>query len=115
MFIKIGQRILNAAQIVEVEIHPAREEKAVSSYEEAAEYDFPEDNFIHAAPIRVEITTTAIVESAIQESYGSEHSVGTSKAHTIHLFGEEAELFLAALPVYEPALEPGTADREVQR
>lgn len=89
MYIKVGNRIINAAQIAEVEIRQAHE-----TYWDGGE-EFP------AMPLRVYITTTAIIEVALQESFGSEHCVGASKAHQIRLDGEEAELFLAALPVYE--------------
>lgn len=88
MFLRINDRIINAAQIVEVEIYEARE----------AHWDGGEH--MSAAPFRVRITTTAF------EGGGEDPESGWMlRPRTIVFDGGEAELFLAALPVYTPAFE----------
>lgn len=77
----------------------------MTSYEEAAEHDFPEGNIIFAAPLRVEITTSAIVSHYDDGGDFPERSQHYFHPYTIKLYGEEAELFLAALPAYEPVME----------
>jgi hypothetical protein len=87
MFVKVGRRILNTDQIVEVIVSPPEE----------AHTD-EEGDFIDSMPLAVDIYFCA--------NYGgfSEDS-GFMRMHKVHLAFEEAELFLAALPVYTPALE----------
>lgn len=80
MNIKVGNRTINAAQIVETKTHEVSE------------------------GLRVDIVTTAVGYRTVRNEKDGTFSVVPS-AHTIHLFGEEAELFLEAYPAYEPVRE----------
>ncbi len=82
MFLKIGTKILNTDNFIDAdvyepgeELHPHRDE--------------------HTDTLTVVITTTA-TETAKD---------GAVRARRIWLEGEDADLFLAALPVYSPVLE----------
>lgn len=94
MFLRIKDRIFNTDHIVEVDVAPAQE-RHMDEYGES----FP------ARPLSVAITTTATVSTYNDggDYPGSAHNI--IHALEIVLYDEEAELFLAALAVYEPALE----------
>lgn len=80
MNIKLGDRTINAAQIVETQTREVSD------------------------GIRVDIVTTATgFRTTKSEEDGTLALIPA--AHKIVLFGEEAELFLEAYPVYEVARE----------
>lgn len=75
MFLRIKDRVINSGHIVEARIIQSGTER-----------------------MRVEIVTTATDWIPLNTEV-------TINPYTIRLSGEEAELFLAALPVYEPVVE----------
>lgn len=83
MNIKIGDRIINAAQIVETRVHEVSEGR------------------------RVDIVTTATGCRTTGSQVAGAYTV-VPTPHTIFLYGEDAELFLEAYPVYEPVMESET-------
>ncbi len=82
MFLKVGRKLINTDNLVDADVYEPGE--ALSPYGDG-----------HADALTVVITTTA-VETAED---------GTLGARRIVLEGEDADLFLEALPVYAPVLE----------
>lgn len=82
MYIKIGRRILNTDNLVDAELYEAGE--PLSPY--VAEY----------AESRTVVLHMASVERDRDDDLAP---------RTIWLYGEDADRFLEALPVYEPVME----------
>ncbi len=82
MFLRIGSKIINTDNFTDADVYEPGEE--LTPHREG-----------HANKLTVVITTTA-VETA---------EGGTLGARRIWLEGEDADLFLEALPVYTPVLE----------
>ncbi len=82
MYLKIGRKILNTENITDADVYEPGEE--LSPHGDG-----------HADALTVVITTTAVESS----------EDGTLGARRIVLEGEDADLFLEALPVYAPVLE----------
>ncbi len=82
MFLKVGQKIINTDNLVDADVYEPGEE--LSPHGEG-----------YADTLTVVITITA-VETAED---------GTLGARRIWLEGEDADLFLEALPVYAPVLD----------
>ncbi len=99
MFVKVSDtRIVPISSIVDIRISPATEERAEwidESFEDGGRKDT-----VPARPISVEIVTTA--QESRHDDGGDHPEFRHTDFHpyTIRLVGEEAELSLAALPVY---------------
>ncbi len=85
MFLKVGNKILNTNNIVDADVYEPGE--SLSPHQEG-----------HADALTVVITTTA---TETDED-------GATRARRIWLEGDDADLFLEALPVYSPVLEHGS-------
>lgn len=83
MFLKVGQKLINTDNLVDADVFEPDE--PLSPHGEG-----------RAETLTVVITTTA-VETAVD---------GLPRARRIWLEGEDADLFLEALPVYAPVLDP---------
>lgn len=94
MYIRIGNRIINADHIVEVWVSPGS----------PARQDEETGEALQATPVSVEIATTA-VHGDYDDGDIPRSAHYWLRPHTIALTGDEAEMFLAALPVYEPGRE----------
>lgn len=92
MLVKIGNRVINMGNVVEVEVRSARPERLDEETGEA----------LRAVPTRVTITTTAVDSHYDDGGDHPEHAHLGVRPHTINLNGEEAERFLQVLPVHEP-------------
>jgi hypothetical protein len=82
VYLKIGRKIINTSNLVDADVYEVGEDMTPHR-------DGP------AEARAVVITTTAV--AAAED--------GTPTARKIVLEGEDADLFLGALPVYEPVLE----------
>lgn len=82
MFLRIGSKILNTENMTDADVYEPGE--PLSPYGEG-----------HADTLTVVITTTAVETGAD----------GALTARRINLEGEDADLFIKALPVYAPVLE----------
>ena len=85
MFFRIGRKIVNTGNVVDADVYEQGE--VLPLYGEGSS----------AAETRTVVITTTAVESGED---------GTLSARRIVLEGEDADAFLAALPVYSPVLEP---------
>ncbi len=85
MFLRVGSKILNTANLVDADVFEVGE--SMSPYRDA--------NAV--ASLRTVVITTTAVEAAED---------GTLEPRRIVVEGEYADLFLEALPIYEPVLEP---------
>lgn len=102
MFVRTSsRRIVNTEHIVEIEIIEARPERTEFDEEDYVERTYP------ARPTKIEIITDAVVSRYDDGGDYPEFRHAIVEAHAIVLVGEEAELFLTALPVYTPVLEGG--------
>ncbi len=95
MFIKVGEHIINANQIIEVKTWPAIE----------AGWDEDEQTSYPARPVLVHIVTTGNTSQWHDGGDFPEFKHTDYHPYVISLRGENAERFLEALPVYEPVLE----------
>lgn len=82
MFLRVGRKILNTGNLVDADVFEAGED--LSPHREGT------------AGARTVVVTTTAVEVAED---------GTLGPRRLCLEGEDADLFLAALPVYAPVLE----------
>lgn len=82
MYIKVGRRIINTAAITDAEVYEAGD--ALSPY--VAEYAEARTVVLHMAALTVDYQ-------------------GLQGPRQLWLFGEEADRFLEALPVYSPVPE----------
>jgi hypothetical protein len=105
MYIKINERIINTEQVVEVKITPAREEIHTTTDELRSEYDYPRGDYLPARPLKVEIVTTTSTSTYDDGGDYPEFKHTDYHPYVITLKGEDAELFLGALPSYEVARE----------
>jgi hypothetical protein len=97
MFVQVSEnRIIPTRNIVDISVFPATEE---GRDEELGEW-------IYARPLRVDIVTNATT-SAFDDGGDYPGNAHTAIApYTIILRGEEAQVFLDALPTYTPVAEP---------
>jgi hypothetical protein len=84
VFLKVGNKIINTDNLVDADVYEPGEELTLHSEGSSA-----------ADTLTVVITTTAMETDRD----------GTLAPRRIMLEGEDAELFLEALPVYTPVLE----------
>lgn len=95
MYLRLGDTIINTDNIVEARVSPAT--PAGTDEETGEEY-------------RATVTTVEIVTTAITSEYADGGDLPEFRhtrifPRTIMLAGDEAEKFLAALPVYEPVMD----------
>ncbi len=83
MFLRIGRKIINTENLVDADVFEVGEELAPYRDGQAEE--------------RTVVLTTTALEAAED---------GTLEPRRIVVEGEYADLFLEALPVYEPVFEP---------
>lgn len=95
MYLRIGDRIINTDNIVEARVSPA----TPASVDEYTGEEY------RATSLSVEIVTTAITSEYDDGGDLPEFRHTRILPHTVSLAGDEAEKFLAALPVYEPVME----------